>query len=184
MKVYIRSSDDGRKSMTEEYIIDVFYEIPFDLNSVSADSEIKPIYLSDGTIDEQALADYDAFVDNIYACLYNRFEIVEVEESPRSKSSWYFWLYGKDAEGNVATKFLVRLRISDHEYSERHSKKAERKYVGSKAQELKQPASKSSQDWKIRNITINGDKYSSYEEAEDAIYEKMDRLSAELNNKG
>lgn len=151
---------------------------------MASDSEINPSYLQDGTIDEQALADYDAFLDNIYACLSNRFDIVEIEESPKSVTSWYFWIYGKDADGNIATKLLVRLRISDHEYSKRHNRRAEHDYVKDKAQEFKRPASKREQDWKIINIVINGTKYSSYEEAEDAIYEKMDRLSNELNNKG
>lgn len=182
MKIYIRSSEI--KNSPEEYVIDVVYEVPTSFGEVSADTEIKPVYLTDGTVDEQALADYDAFIDNIYACLSNRFELVEVEESPRSKTSWYFWIYGKDADGNIATKFIVRMRISDHEYPERHNKKAERAFVKEKAQEFKRPKNKRYQEWKIKNITINGEMYSSYEEAEDAIYEKMDRLSRELNSKG
>lgn len=182
MKIYVKGSENHMVS--EDYIIDVIYEVSFDKSILASYSEIKPVYLQDGTIDEQALADYNAFIDNIYACLSNRFDIVDIEESLRSKTSWYFWLYGKDANGNVATKFLVRLRISDHEYSEYHNKKSEHNYVRGKAQELKRPLSKREQDWKIKNIIINGRKYNSYEEAEDAIYEEMDRLSKELNNKG
>ena len=182
MKIYVRGSES--KNLPEEYVIDVIYNVPFDKSILASNSEINPIYLHDGTIDEQALADYDAFIDNIYACLSNRFEVVEIEESPRSVTSWYFWMYGKDADGNVATKILVRLRISDHEYAERHNRKAEHDYVKNRAQELKRPSSKREQDWKIKNIIINGEKYSTYEEAEDAIYDKMDRLSKELKNKG
>ena len=183
MKIYIKNSVSETKPIPEKYVIDVCYEIVSYPGFVSADTEIRSVNLQNGTADEQALADYDAFIDNIYACLINRFEIVEIEESPRSKTSWYFWIYAKDSDGNIATKFLVRLRVSDHEYSEGHSKKAEHNYVERKAQEFKRPASKKRQDWKIKNIVINNDKYYSYEEAEDAIYEKMDKLSRELNNK-
>lgn len=182
MKIYIRSSEI--KSLPEEYVIDVNYEVPFDESVVASSSEIKPVNLPDGSYDEQALADYDAFIDNIYASLCHRFEVVDVEESPMSKTSWYFWIYGKDANGNIATKFLVRLRISDHRYSERHSGKAERTYVDKKAQEYKQPASKKYQKWKLKNIIVNGQEYSTYWDAENAIDDEMEKLSNELNNKG
>lgn len=172
------------RNFPEEYVIDVCYEVVAYPDSVSADTEIKPIYLQDGTVDEQALADYDAFIDNIYASLVDIFDVADIEESPKSKTSWYFWIYGKSVDGDVTTKIIVRLRVSDHDYSERHSKKAEHIYVDKKAQELKRPSSKQHQRWKIRNITINEETYSSYEEAEDAIYEELEKLNNKLNNDG
>ena len=182
MKLYVRSSEDRIKS--EDYIIDVVYEVSLDDEILASYSEIKPVYLKDGAIDEQALADYNAFIDTIYGCLCSRFDVVDIEESPKSKTSWYFWLYGKDEDGNVATKFIVRLRISDHEYAKHHNSRAEQKYVDNKAQDLKRAAMKKHQNWILKNIVVNGRNYFDYEDAEFDIFEKMDRLSDKLNREG
>lgn len=181
MKVYIKSDSSG----PNEYIVDVLYTVPFDTSVfASKESDIKPVQLPDGTIDEQALADYNCFIDNIYSCLSYYFDIAEIEESPKSQTSWYFWLYGKNKDGDIATKFLVRLRVSDHEYSEHHIKHSENQYVDYKAQELKRPQNKKVQKWKLREIIINGEHYSSYFEAEDEVEAEMEKLSDYLNNQG
>lgn len=184
MKVYSSKSASNTLSFPKIYEIDVLYDVPFDVSVFAAESEINPVYLPDGTIDEQALADYNDFVDNLYTCLCSCFDVADIEEGTRSKTSWYFYLYGKNKEGKVATKFLVRLRVSDHEYSERHVKHSENHYVDYQAQDLKRPQTKKVQKRKLYSVIVNHETYGSYDDALDDMYDKMELLSDQLNNKG
>lgn len=174
------SKSNSTSNLPEVYKIDVLYEAPFDVSIFAAKSEINPILLPKGKIDEQALADYDAFIDNLYECLAYYFDIVELEESPKSKTSWYFYLYAKNAKGEITTKFIVRLRVSDHVYPEYHSTEAEKTFVENRVQEFKRPNNKKYQRWKIYNIIVNGDKYENYDDALDDIEDKMAKLSRKL----
>lgn len=182
MKRYIRSTTNI--FISEKNIIDVVYDVPFDTKVYGAiPSEITPVTDPDGKIDEQALADYDAFVTNIYAMLCKHFEIVEIEQSDRSKTSWYFYLFAKNRD-DVATKFLIRLRLSDHEYPDYHDCSKEKRFVEQKAQEYKMPKEKAYQEWKIKHIIVNNKKYYSYDDAEDMIYDELERYSKQMYNKG
>ena len=115
-------------------VIDVIYNVPFDTKIFgSIPSEITPVMQLDDRIDEQALADYDSFVTNIYAMISALFDVVDIEQSNKSKTSWYFYLYAKNKNDDISTKFLIRLRLSDHEYSKRHNARKEREFVERKA---------------------------------------------------
>ncbi|MCM1226177.1 MAG: hypothetical protein NC320_01970 [Clostridium sp.] len=183
MKIYIRSSEQMGE-LANEYVVDVYYDVPDESVWSVISAGITPVAWGDNRVDEQALADYDAFVDNVYAALCAFFDVVDIEESNRSDTSWYFWLYAKNNDGDVATKFIIRLRLSDHEYPARHRVQDEKAYVEKKAQTYKRPAEKKFQEWKIKNITVNGKKYSSYDEAEDAIYDELEAYSKKMYNKG
>lgn len=183
MKKYIRSS--AELNLSKENVIDVIYNVPFDVKVFgSIPSDITPVTQLDGRIDEQALADYDAFVSNVYAALCAFFDVVDIEQSDRSETSWYFYIYAKNHDGDTATKFTIRLRLSDHEYSSRHDVGKEKIFVEKKVQEYKRPKEKAYQLWKIKQIVVNNKKYSSYDDAEDAIYDELERLSKNLFNKG
>lgn len=167
------------------YHIEVFYDVDFDMSIYSAtESKIKPVKLKNGDIDQQALADYDSFADNIYAALCEYFEIVDIDFSDKSDTSRYFYLYAKDKSGSIATKFIIRLRLSDHEYTERHNVDLEKKYVEKRAQELKQPKTKKYQKWKIKKIVVNSSTYPDYDTAEDAICEELEEYSKRMFRKG
>ena len=182
MKMYIKNFVSETKHIHEKYVIDVCYEIVPYPGYVSVDTEIMPINLQNGM--EQTLADYNAFIDNIQTRLINRFEIVEIEEIPRSKTSWYFYLYAKNLNDNISTKFLIRLHLLDREYSKRHNARKERGFVERKAQEYKRPKEKLYQEWKIKQIIVNNKKYFSYDDAEDAIYDELEEYSKKIFNKG
>lgn len=166
-------------------VIDVTYNVPFDTKIFgSIPSEITPVMRLDDRIDEQALADYDSFVTNIYAMLSALFDVVDIEQSNKSETSWYFYLYAKNKNDGISTKFLIRLRLSDHEYSKRHNARKEREFVERKAQEYKRPKEKLYQEWKIKQIIVNNKKYFSYDDAEDAIYDELEEYSKKIFNKG
>ncbi len=185
MKIYIRSSELAINNLADKYIIDVCYEVDFDMGVYASEkSKIHPVKLPNGERDLQALADYNSFVTNVYGIISEYFDIVEIEESTKSDTSWYFWIYAKNENGEIATKFLIRLRLSDHEYTQRHSTELEKAFVDKKAQELKRPREKKLQKWRIREIIVNDETYHSYDEAEDAIDEELEAYSKKMYNKG
>lgn len=183
MKICINSSTGSK--LIKTYNIEVFYAVNFDTSIYAAiDSDIKPIKLPNGHKDQQALANYESFADNIYALLCEFFEIIDVDFSDKSDTSRYFYMFAKNPDGDIATKFVIRLRLSDHEYTERHSTAAERKYVENHVQEMKQPKSKKYQKWRLENIVVNNETFSSYFEAEDAIENEIELLGKQMYNKG
>lgn len=185
MKIYIRSSGTVENNLTGEYIIDVCYEVDFDMSIyASEESKIHPIKLPKGERDLQALADYNSFVTNVYGIISEYFDVVEIEESSKSDTSWYFWIYAKNDDDIIATKFLIRLRLSDHDYTQRHSAELEKAFVSKKAQEFKRPLEKKLQKWRIKEIVVNNETYHSYDEAEDAIDEELEEYSKKMFNKG
>jgi hypothetical protein len=93
-------------------------------------------------------------------------------------------MYAKNKEGKIATKFLIRLRLYDHDYSERHNVKLEKEFVKKKVQEYKRPKEKKLQKWVLKQIIINGDYYHDYYEAYDAIEQELEEYSKKMFNKG
>ena len=184
MKIYIRNSEQYMKEIPNEYIIDVFYDVPDESVWSVISAGITPIAWEDDRVDEQALADYNDFVDNIYAALCAFFDVVDIEESNKSDTSWYFWLYAKNKDGDVATKFIIRLRLSDHDYLVRHRERDEKTYVEKKAQTYKRPAEKKFQQWQIKSIVVNNEKYQDYDDAVDAIYNELESYSKKMYNNG
>lgn len=184
MKRYIRSAKYTSDQNVPEYNIEVYYSVDFDLTiAASTNSSIKPVRLPNGKIDQQALADYDAFADNVYEILCYYFDVVDVDFSDKSDTSRYFYMYARDENGELATKFIIRLRLSDHNYENRHNTQAEHRYVNQRVQTLKQPNSKKIQRWKLENIVVNQESFLSYFDAEDAIESKMQLLQKNLLNK-
>lgn len=185
MKIYVKSADTSCEGDCKVYNIEAFYDVNFDMGVyASEDSSIKPVKLANGDIDQQALADYDCFADNVYSILCDYFEVVDVDFSDKSDTSRYFYMYAKNENGDIATKFIIRLRLSDHEYSDRHNPNLEKQYVDKKVQEYKRPQDKRIQKWKLRNIIVNGATFSSYLDAEDAIETEMEEYSKKMYNKG
>lgn len=184
MKIYIKNSEQVIGGIPNEYIVDVYYNVPDESVWSVISAGITPIAWKDDRVDEQALVDYNDFVDNIYAALCAFFDIVDIEESNRSDTSWYFGLYAKNKEGDVATKFIIRLRLSDHDYPARHRERDEKAYVERQAQTYKRPSDKKFQQWQIKGIVVNNEKYQDYDEALDAIYDELETYSKKMYNKG
>lgn len=184
MKIYIRNSEQHINEVPNEYIVDVFYDVPDESVWSVISAGITPVAWEDERVDEQALVDYNDFVDNVYAALCAFFDVVDIEESNKSDTSWYFWLYAKNKDGDVATKFIIRLRLSDHDYPARHRERDEKAYVEKKAQTYKRSPEKKFQQWQIKGIVVNNEKYQDYDEALDAIYDELESYSKKMYNKG
>lgn len=180
------------KSDTDVNIIDVlvwidaYGDIPHLRIAAGTTKDILPTMLPDGTIDQQALANFKAFIDNIFAVLYEYYDIVDIDFSNKSDTSHYFWVYGKKSDGTIGTKVVCRLRISDHEYSEWHDEAAEKKYVNDRAQsdDIKRPKEKTTyQQWRIKSIVVDGNKYTDYDDAIDKIEEELEEYAKRISNK-
>lgn len=184
MKRYIKSTKYENNGNIQEYNIEVCYSVELDLDiAASTYSSIKPVRLPNGETDQQALADYNAFADNVYEILCYYFDIVDINFSDSSDTSRYFYMYAKDKDGNLATKFIIRLRLSDHDYGPEHDTKKEHEHITKRSQELKKPSSKKTQRWKFRNIIVNDKTCFSYIDAEDEIESRMESLQKHLLKK-
>ena len=134
------------------------------MKDIAAATEIRPLRLADGSYDQRALDEYTDFVVNVLG-IFDRadFEVIEERHSPYS-DSYYFDLVKKEDFANKDYKYIVYVRISDHDLSS-DSAKTQNEWISNHAQQQKQPKSKSKQVWRVNRITVNKDTYYSYEEA-------------------
>lgn len=137
-------------------------------------SEIVPIMYEVDNINPQALADYEAFVINVMGLIESmEFELKEFEKSTKSETSYYFAFYAKDNEGNLKTKFIFIMRLSDHRLDVDRGKNY-RQELADKYKEL--PTKEGRQKWKLLNVVVNGKTFDSYDEALDMIDETFERI--------
>lgn len=134
---------------------------------------ISPIHREDGSIDELAYSEYQEFVFNVYSALdENEFEVIEIEDSTRSDTSYYFTAYRKSESSDNSIKCLFFIRISDHNIP-KESEEGRRRYYKNKAEELKQPKTKKKQTWNLKDIIVNGSTYDSYEAALKGVGDRL-----------
>lgn len=138
-------------------------------------SMIKPLVLPDGTIDQLALDEYEDFIVNLLG-VFDRcdFEVIEERESPFSFSH-YFDLVKSDDITNKDYKYILYIRVSDHEL-EKGRLSVQREWYADHAETQKQPATKSKQKWKLKRLTVNKDTYFSYDEALDDIEHRLESM--------
>ena len=143
--------------------------------AASSDSEIKPLLKVDGTVDQLALSEYEDFVINLLG-VFDRadFEVIDERHSPYS-CSYYFDLVKKDQENKKDYKYILFIRISDHLLS-KDREKYRNDWFNSRAQQLKEPKSKSKQVWKLKQIVVNKDTYYSYDEALDELEKRFESM--------
>ena len=135
-------------------------------------SKIKPLMLPNGKCDQLALDEYTDFVVNLLNVFDEAgFEVIEERQSPKS-FSYYFDLVKKDQANKKDYKYILFVRISDHELSP-DQQHVQRNWFNDYAQKLKQPESKSYQRWQLKKITVNKDTYFSYDEALADIENKL-----------
>lgn len=133
---------------------------------------IKPLQNPDGSDDILALEEYTDFIINALGVFDTHdFVVLEERESPYSHS-YYYALVKKDQYESASYKYILYVRLSDH-MNRKESKHATRQYYNEKAQEQKQPKTKSKQVWRLKEITINKDTFNSYDEALDYIDKKL-----------
>ena len=149
--------------------VDVVYEKNADY---VASSEILPLQNPDGSYDELALSDYEDFIIEVLELFYHHgLDVLEERESPFSKSAYYSLVRTEDMK-NADYKFILFIRLSDHENRQK-TRTQKMKFYDEHAQELKQPSSKRHQLWKLKEITVNRQTFNTYEEALDAIDKRL-----------
>ena len=126
-------------------------------------------------INSQAIADYEAFVENLEILLEDYYELELYYKNASENNSWYMSFLAKDAGGKVLAKFNVRLRISNHPARRTAQQKKQKKEE--KQQLMRYKGLTQSQLNKIRpftkSIVVNSETYADYDEATMAIDEAM-----------
>ena len=129
-------------------------------------------------VNPQALADYLAFVDEAKSILEDYdLMILEKSNSKSSDTSKYFTL--ADLEQNVigTMKFVIFLRISNHEPTDDPETL---EWIRQKREHTKE---KYNVKWKVRNIIVNKKEFSDYDEAIDYIEECAEKYSNTLKRR-
>lgn len=129
-------------------------------------------------INPQALADYLAFIDEAKSILEDYdLMIMGKSDSKSSDTSKYFTL--ADLEQNVVgtMKFVIFLRISNHEPTDDPETL---EWIRQKRERTKE---KYGVKWKVRNIIVNKKEFSDYDEAIDYIEECAERYSNTLKRR-
>ena len=170
MKLYIKSSiPSDVPSITID--IDVHLE-PIVNNVAAAFSNIKPVYDDNMEIDEQALADYDNFIEELLGELeYYDFKLLRASESKSSVTSRYYTLANEEQVESDDIKYIVFLRISEHHASLDEEQKAwVRNERRKDLERFKKPVTKKHQKFKVKEIIVNNESFASYDDAlEDAV---------------
>lgn len=155
-------------------IVVYFDSIP---ESENITASIKPIKLPNDSIDQIAKAEFDDFVMAVKLYLYAAgFDDLEKSyTSPYSEISEYFVMYKKSALSNNTIKCINYIRISDHDLSEEDQKAQAHWYAGhvDKLNDELSDIPLRIEHWRPRYITVNGQKYDSYDQALLDIYKRI-----------
>jgi hypothetical protein len=142
------------------------------VTSEVAATDILPLQLDGEKYDKHAVALYDEFIMNILAIFdYYDFVILEEHQSPYTKSE-YYTLVKKSQYEAQDYRYVLFIRISDHE-TEIETKKSKMRYYSAVADEIKQPVTKRKQVWRLKEIIVNNQHYASYEEALEDIDRRL-----------
>lgn len=143
---------DEFKNLTRIYRVTITIDLEM-CNPIAA--SIKPLEHADGSEDTLAMDEYTDFIINTLVLFdVHDFVVLEERESPYSHS-YYCTLVKKDDYGSADYKYILYIRLSDHN--------------NRKTQEQKQPKTKSKQTWRLKEITVNKDTFNSYDDALDYI---------------
>jgi len=156
-------------------IIDVNY-VPITEDEelqIAADTKI-PSYkqpATHGAIQEE----FEEFVENVMGYIFQRDFIIEDEhQSNRDGSlSYYITFYPTDEDGNVRDKYLIFLRLSDHDIKWLSSRS--KNYHRDTANKFKRSQDKN-QLYMFRNIVIDGEMFKGFASALDHVYDMCDKM--------
>lgn len=153
------------------YRIDVRVILEPDITEVAA-TKILPLQPDGEKYDKHAVDLYDEFIMDALAIFdYYDFVILEEHQSPYTKSE-YYTLVKKSQYDNQEYRYVLFIRLSDHD-TDVETKKSKMRYYSAKADEIKQPANKKKQVWRLKEITVNNQHYASYEDALDDIDKRL-----------
>ena len=159
MKRYIKSLESNGVDTWIDTIttrITAVYELVDCIECATDDSEGLPSAVIISDYDSFILSALDIFDDH-------NFDIIQEQESPYSQSYYAAFVKREDAAASDY-KYILFVRLSDHHINNA-SKSGRQKYYRDLAQQLKQPASKSKQLWKLKEVIVDGIQYASYDDA-------------------
>ena len=137
-----------------------------------AATKILPLQTDGEKYDKHAVDLYDEFIVDALAIFdYYDFVILDEHQSPYTKSE-YYTLVKKSQYDKQEYRYVLFIRLSDHD-TDVETKKSKMRYYSAKADEIKQPANKNKQVWRLKEITVNNEHYTSYEEALDDIDKRL-----------
>ena len=145
--------------------------IPEGTRSIAA-TEIKPVFIDKDKqiVDDLALANFNAFVDNVFEIL-DYYDFVVNEEYKRTSKSFphtahYAWVARREQVNAGDVPKYIHLRIADHLQHEtpQFSSKIKEK-ERQEADAIKLPKTKKKQRYTVENIVINNEVCDTYEEA-------------------
>ena len=99
------------------------------------------------------------------------FVILDEHQSPYTKSE-YYTLVKKSQYDKQEYRYVLFIRLSDHD-TDVETKKSKMRYYSAKADGIKQPTNKNKQVWRLKEITVNNQHYTSYEDALDDIDKRL-----------
>lgn len=180
------------KRSNQELTLNIVVHIVPDTSGELVATTIKPIVEDWGKriIDDQALADFNSFLWNIYEILdYYDFEVSEKFKRKSASfpyTSEYCWIARRqDVEAGSVPKY-IHLRISDHIQSHNVELAGKLKTrENAEADELKLPESKLRQRYMVKQIVINSEICKTYEEGlrkvEKDIFNWMEELGTDMS---
>lgn len=150
--------------------------VHFEQNNIVASSNIKPIqpqYPLNNEIDEQALADYNCFIEDSKEELEDLgLEIKYSNSSNRSLTSRYFTLVDLDQDVMHTMKYMIFLRVSDHlESNSEYTDALIRDHRNASQEEVSREQGHKVR-WKLREIIVNDRTFTDYDSAVDYIRKK------------
>lgn len=157
-----------------EWNIVAYFEAA-DESSLAADTKIVPLRNELGELDQQAITQWNNFIDNVVSYIeYLDFEIIDNHSSNRASSySHYTSFYPTDTNGNRKTEYLINFRISDHVVN--HLKKKSRYYYQNLAKRNKRSEGEK-QKFRLVAVTVNNETFETYEQALSYVEEQLENL--------
>lgn len=129
-----------------------------------AATKILPLQPDGEKYDKHAVDLYDEFIMDALAIFdYYDFVILDEHQSPYTKSE-YYTLVKKSQYEQQDYRYVLFIRLSDHE-TESETRKSKMRYYSAIADEIKQPITKHKQVWRLKEIIVNNQHYLSYEDA-------------------
>lgn len=170
-----------------EIRVEVVLEEYNELVSSTSIRPIQPGYPVDHSVDEQALADYNSFIEDCKAEIEDLdLEIIDSNKSKRSYTSRYFTIVDLDQHVQHTLRYLIFLRISDHlDANFGDDQIAINRVIRDHRDRLKDKLSKEQGHrvvWKVKEVIVNGSRFTSYDEAIEYVRELAEQWSAILKS--
>lgn len=158
------------RKLAEPEILNIKIDVYFKSSSTDiAATDVSPVTDENNNIDQQALANYNSFIQTVWNVVeYYGFEMFKNRSSKSYPgTSKYAWVAYASEVDKDDTPLIIKLRVSDHlqeHLSPDHIKDIKDRDKAD-ADELKRPKTKQKQRYILADIVVNNTLYHTYEEA-------------------